>query len=361
MKKNIAFLVGNLAFGGGERMLWMLMRELTRRGYDISIYSYNEDWQTQTEFNDVHILKVLPTAKNKLISYFELKKTLAEYRPDCIISFSLSLIETAVWAARANGIPIICSERCDPAEVPDPGKRDIHRLLRRLSFRYASGVVFQTEDVQKYFSKAIQKHSVVIPNPVIDNDLPCYGESDIEKKIVSSGRLSPEKNFEMLIRAFAALGNNEYTLTIYGDGPLRTNLEKLIDDLGISSRVFLPGRVERVVDYIAKGDIFVMPSNHEGMPNSLIEGMAMGLAPVSTDFASGGARALIKNGVNGFLVPVGDTDALTNVLKDLIDNPNKKKNIKAEAIKIRETHSKDLILAKWVDYIEKLIQSYEKK
>ena len=354
MKRTIGFILVNTKFGGGERILWMLMNEFKLRGYEIEIYTYNPEWITsQNDFNNVILLKTPPIGFNKYTSYKELKCILAKNRPDYIICFSLALAEIAVWATKANNIPIICSERCDPAEIPEPGVRDIHRWLRLISFSLASGVVFQTEEVQKYFPKLIQKHSCVIPNPIIDNNLPPLAINR-KKKIVSTGRLSKEKNFEMLIRAFSKITSSDYTLTIYGEGPQRDYLENIIGELNLSDKVSLPGSVDRVIDHISDADIFVMPSNHEGMPNSLIEGMSVGLVPISTDFASGGARSLITNGINGFLIPVGDESALTDKLDYLINNPDIKERIRKKVNQIRQTHSKEAIIPKWIEYIESL-------
>lgn len=354
MAKTIGFILADTKLGGGERILWMLMNELQSRGYNITIYSHNPDWlHSQNEFKDIVLLSNSPAGiRNKYRYYCELKKSFETRKPNCVICFPLGLAEIAVIAARKSGIPIICSERCDPNEVPEKG--NIHRILRKITFLLSSGIVFQTEQVQAYFSKRIQKHSTVIPNPIIDRNLPEIRENR-NKEIISTGRLSKEKNFEMLIRAFAQIKSKDYKLTIYGEGPLRQYLENIVISLNLSDRISMPGKVERVIDCISQGDIFVMPSNHEGMPNSLIEGMAMGLAPISTDFASGGARALIEDGVNGFLIPVGDCNALVERLNYLIDNPEEKIRIMQAAAYIRKTNSKDVIIPLWIKYIESLL------
>lgn len=350
--KKIGFFVESPNYGGGERILGMLIDSFSKCGYIIELYTYNVEWYRTKQHNGINviILDTQPTGLNKIKAYQELKHIFKSNRPNAIICFHLAYAEVAIWAAKALNIPFILSERCDPKEVP---VSFIHRNLRKIIFSKADGVVFQTVDVQNYFSKRIRNNSIVIPNPVIDDDLPVLNDNNSCKKIiVSSGRLSPEKNFGMLINAFSRANTHDYSLVIYGDGPQRSVLEELIRRLKIQDRVHLPGNVSKVVDYISQADIFVMPSNYEGMPNSLIEGMAMGLACISTDFFSGGARALIHPDYNGILIPVGDTTALINALNKCINNPQYKVKLKKNAMDVRKSNSKEIIIPKWIDFIE---------
>lgn len=357
MEKAVAFIANTIKFGGGERVQNMLIDEIRKRGYKVFVYTYNEAWEgLKDKYDKLRILKYIPVKGQKLKSVKELTYVLKEDKPVCLITFSLALAETAVWAARKTHVPFLTSERCDPWQLPEPATRWIHRVFRDITFRLASGIVFQTQNVQNFFSKSIRKHSKVIHNPVIDDNLPTQSTERIPKKeIVGVGRLSPEKNFKMLIEAFSKLKNaDDYVLKIYGEGPLKEKLNRQIESLGLQDKAFLMGRVDRVIDYISNADIFVLTSHHEGMPNALIEGMAMGLACISTDFATGGAGELIESGKNGLLIPVNDTDALVKELQHLIDDSEFKEKLKKEAIKIRDTHSKDIIIPQWVDYIESL-------
>ena len=357
MHKRIAFFVNQISFGGGERIINMIIDQIRLRGYEVYVYTYNPQWaETDNVFNKLRILSHRPVLGSKFKSFQELKKILKEDSPDCLISITLAVSEIAVWAAHAVGIPFITSERCDPWQIPEPNKRIMHRWLRLLTFAMSDGIVFQTNKVRDFFPNFIRKHSRVIHNPVIDSSLPapCIA-TEVRKEIVSVGRLSPEKNFGMLIDAFSKLKNADgYTLKIYGDGPLKNSLQQQIDTLNLSGRVLLMGKVNRVVDHIYNSDIFVLPSDHEGMPNALIEGLAMGLACISTDMRSGGASELITDSENGLLIPVRDTEALVTAIDRLIKDEGLKNRLKKNAIKIRETHSKDIIIPLWIDYIEQI-------
>ena len=116
------------------------------------------------------------------------------------------------------------------------------------------------------------------------------------------------------------------------------------------------GRVDRVVDYIKDSDIFVLSSDWEGMPNALMESMAMGLACIATDVSTGGSSALIENGRNGIIVPVGEKEPLKKALSILIADDDLRIKMSNEAIEIREKNSKESIIPQWLNYIEALVR-----
>jgi glycosyltransferase involved in cell wall biosynthesis len=205
------------------------------------------------------------------------------------------------------GIKHIISERNDPAHF---GGSTITRIVSRLLMRKANGFVFQTKDAQAFYGGEIAKHSVIIPNPLfIGDDYPdtqYVGER--EETIVTTGRLNKQKNHPLLIRAFKRIAVEfpEYKLIIYGEGPERQNDEALISELGLQERVLLPGTINDVPAKIYKSSLYVLSSDFEGMPNALMEAMALGLPCISTDCPCGGPRELIYKGYIGMLVPVDD-------------------------------------------------------
>lgn len=352
----IGFLVDKISFGGGERILKMLIDDFHKLKHSIFIYTWNKDWLTYEHADgyEICILKEAPIGlKGKIAVYNHLKSKLIDTNPDCLIIFSLGLAEVGVWAAKSAVVPTILSERVDPYFLP---KSILHRCLRKIVYRNCSGIVFQTEIVQAYFSSGIQKNSIVIPNPIMDDNLPIVNVHNYQKEIVAIGRLSEEKNFEWLIRVFSDLKLLEYKLRIFGDGPLYAKLSKTIDSLKMNKYIVLEGKVNDVINCIRNSDIFILSSNHEGMPNALIEAMAMGLACISTDFSSGGARSLIKHNENGLLVPVNDSKILKEAILRLVNDVEFKQNIKREVVKIRETNSKEIIISQWIDFILDIIR-----
>ena len=177
--------------------------------------------------------------------------------------------------------------------------------------------------------------------------------------IVSAGRLAPQKNQKMLITAFSKIANQypDYNLTIYGEGALRQFLEQQISDLGLQERVFLPGNITDLHTQIKTSAFFVMSSDFEGMPNALIEAMALGLPCISTDCPCGGPKTLIREKENGLLIEVGDSDALADAMATLIENQSLAFEMGQNAVAIRDRLSMEMIGKEWVAYFTDVFQS----
>ncbi len=139
--------------------------------------------------------------------------------------------------------------------------------------------------------------------------------------ILAAGRLSPQKDFPTLIRAFALLSRDrELRLLILGEGPERAALESLVRDLGLTERVALPGFQANPFAFMARARLFVLASAWEGLPGVLIQAMACGTPVVSTDCPSG-PREILADGRFGPLVPVGNPPALARAIIDTLDRP----------------------------------------
>lgn len=341
-----------VSLGGGERILYMLASSFAQRGHDVVIFTWNKQWEDPEKIPFQHQLCVLnhtPYLGKGLSSLVELNKEVKKRNVDCLISFLNTTTRVFIGAARLNKIPAITSLRVEP--VFDTF---IKKILKFIIYS-CDGTVFQTNTVRNSFKGRIYRNSVVIHNPIMDDNLPFSNSEDYRKEIVGIGRLTEQKNFALLVDAFAELNPEGYTLKIYGEGHLKDDLSKQIEHYGMSDKIKLMGHVDRVVDHIAKADIFVLSSDWEGMPNALMESMAMGLACVATDVATGGCRDLIQEGENGLLVPVGDKVALREALRRIIENDELKKKLKINAQTIRQTHSKDTIIPQWISFIEECI------
>lgn len=350
----LGFVVGNVKFGGGEKVVQTLIDEFYLLGFEILIYTWNQDWISQKSILPFKIL-VLNNAPlgiaGKFKAYFELRHALKDNPPDCLIIFSLPLAEVGIFSAKSLKIPVLLSERVDPSFLPT---NQIHRLMKKIVFSLADRIVFQTEEVKNYFSKRIQRKGIVIQNMIMNENFPISENFIYRKEIIAAGRLSAEKNYQMLIKGFYLANLPDYKLRILGEGPEFKNLYNLIQELGLENRVFMEGHVDDVMSYFINADIFVITSNHEGLPNVLIEAMATGKACISTDFNSGGARALIDDGLNGILIPVNDTKALKNALLFLVENTSLKDQIKLRALEIRINNSKKNIMPKWIELIKSM-------
>ena len=153
-------------------------------------------------------------------------------------------------------------------------------------------------------------------------------------------------------------------MKIYGpdseDGT-KEKLEEIIRANQAKDWMQLMGGTDRLEELIPKAAIYALPSNYEGMPNALMEAMAMGMPCISTDCPAGAPRVLIQDGVNGLLIPVGDEAAMTAAILKLIENPELRRSLGQEARKIREIAGTDEIYHQWKDYLEEVIREREGK
>ena len=162
-----------------------------------------------------------------------------------------------------------------------------------------------------------------------------------------------KKNHELLIKAFSKIAYkyNNINLKIYGEGPLHSNLQKLIESLRLSGRVYLMGTVDNIQDVMKDAGMFVLSSDFEGLPNALMEAMAIGLPVISTDCPCGGPNMLIKNYENGLLVKPGDENELSNAMEYIIKNQNDADKMGLKAKKTAEMYKPEKIFNDWSTYI----------
>ena len=353
----IAFCINQLTKGGAERVVSNLSNYLVDNN-DVTIISLRKDKPAYDISNKV-IIKFLDKSErcNKIKKYYnrlnEMKRIIKKEKFDVIVSFLPEASFLSLLVKKDN--KIIVSVRNDPKVEY---KSFSYYLLMKLLYKKADGFIFQTRDAQKYF------HEFNITSEIIMNSLnPNFliGEADFskEKKIVAVGRLTEQKNHKMLIRTFKKISERykDYKLYIYGDGPLRKELENLIDELNLSELIILPGVIDNIKSEIINARMYVLCSNYEGMPNSLIEAFSLGIPCISTDCPCGGPREIIENGYNGYLITPEAEDELYNCMVNLIDNEDTCKMFSMNSIKSREKFNPQIVNKKWKEFIEKIVRS----
>jgi len=354
----ILFFIPSLGSGGAERVISNLSNEFVLRDHEVTVALTFRDRRIYPISDKIKVIPIQnyqPGTKtmSEPLRILAIRRIIKENKPDCVISFIVGTNIDVCIASLGLKIPLIISERNDPHNEL-VGKK-IKSLMRRLFYSRADALVLLTEDMKDFYPKKQRERSLIILNPVT-TDLPEKYEGEREKKIVSVGRLTKEKNHQMLIDAFALAGLKErgYRLEIYGEGPYEAELKKKIEEKGLEDSVTLMGFSENVYECIKNAAIFVLPSDYEGLPNALLEAMCMGIPSVSTDSPIGGPKTLITNEENGLLVPVGNTEKTAEALLAMVNSPEKAKQMGENAYLLKEKFAVKNIATQWLELIDKI-------
>lgn len=350
----ITFIIGIMGNGGAERVISILSDIFVKKDYQVSIITIYGDKIDYKLNSKVKHIPIKCSSKWRLFRSIErcifLRKYYINQKPDVVISFLADVNIHSLIAGLFTNTKIIVSERNDPNQDP---KNRLIRKIRNIVYRRADGLVYQTPDAKRYFRYLSKKNNVIIPNPIKDN-LPFPYRGERKKEIVTACRLSQQKNLVMMIDAFNIIQNiyKEYKLIIYGEGPLREKLEQYIEEKGLREKVFLPGFSKNLHYDMLKAKMFVISSNYEGISNSMLEALAIGLPVIATDCPIGGSRIFIKNGFNGVLVNIGDTKAMAEAMINIIENDQYSKKLSSNAATIRKKLSTEVIGDMWINFVE---------
>lgn len=351
----IAFVIGGFAFGGAERVLCAIANRFYSDGNEVSIITLANAEKTYPLADNIKIINGIGW-KNYFDGVLKLRRVLVNENADIIISFLVQVNIAVCMAMLGKKTPVIISERNDPKRMPSEKYK---KILRKIFYRFSDGYVFQTEEAKQYFSKAIQKRSVVIPNPIfLEESMPTTFDEK-NHNIVSVGRYVPQKNQKMLISAFTKacrLVDSDWKLEFYGEGDLKPELAEQIESLGMNDRIKLCNPIRNIPEMLGTKAVFVLPSNYEGMPNALIEAMGMGLACISTDCPCGGPRYLIESGDNGLLVSVDNEDEMVDALCSLMSNHVMRKRLGRNASDIRQKLNIEVVYDMWKKYVAEVIK-----
>lgn len=351
--KEIIFIIGYLSNGGAERVVSVLANDFVEKGFNVSILTILGDNKQYELDSRINYIPLVSKYNNKIMRVLEriafIRKNIKSVNECYVISFLAQINIYSIVSNIFNKSKLIVSERNDPYQDPT---NKIHRKIRDFLYNFADGFVFQTEDAKNYFSKRIQSKSTIIPNPLKEN-LPEPFIGVREKKIVTAVRLEYQKNVKMLINSYYKIQKEypEYILEIYGKGPLKEKLVSQCKELGIVDKVNFCGYSENLHNDILKAKIFVLPSNYEGISNSMIEALALGIPVVSTDHPIGGARMFIKPEFNGLLVNVNDCEATYRAIKRIIESDSLEEKFSKNAINIREDLNANKIANDWQKFM----------
>ncbi|MFY9608433.1 MAG: glycosyltransferase family 4 protein [Blastocatellia bacterium] len=379
----MTLVIGTLGGGGAERVATTMANYWAQRGREVAILTthfsgesacYELDQRVRhldlstprfnslpTDLNVVAPLARLISAcspaeqavlRSKVTHPLKLRGAILSTRPDLVISYMDRTNICVLLATHGLGLPVIASEQADPTQnfIGEGWER-----LRRRLYPQARYVTVLTEESLGYFSSFAGMRGRIVPN-VLTPEVFTSGNEMPQRKngktLMAMGRLGHEKGFDLLLSAFAVVArmHNDWTLEILGEGPVRPYLESCVQKLGLSGRVRMPGFSHRPFEAMRRSDLFVLSSLDEGFANVLIEAMACGLPVVSFDCPSG-PRHIIRDGVDGILVPPRDAQAMAAALDRLMGDEAERKRLASRAPEVVERFGLEKVMSMWEELV----------
>ena len=362
----VTLVIPSLWGGGAERVLSVLANGWVEQGDDVSILIFEPTGApTYPIYPQVRVryLDLVRRSHNLwegLTQNFRrlrvLRRAIRESRPDIIVSFMSQTNVLTLLATRGLRSAVIISERTSPRRQA-VGR--LWRALRRLSYPLADALVCPTRSGLAGFQAIARVRGATIPNPVeVPADRVRQRGSRAGNLLIAMGRLIPEKGFDLLLEAFARVGcrHPDWSLTIIGQGVLRSQLEEQSRGLKIAEKVHFAGHLADPFPLLCAGDLFVLSSRFEGFPMALAEAMACGLPVVSFDCPDG-PREIIRSGIDGVLVPPEDVDALAAAMDRLMSDGEERARLAANALDVTTRFSKETVLSQWRQLFNELLST----
>lgn len=388
-RKEILLLIPRMAGGGAERVIGILADGFAKAGYDTTLMITNQKlcdmvgYEISGKVKVLSMLDMLAPESHKATYWFMKQKTrvwgtiteilhrpvadklayetflwqnhrhieclreyLREHPKATMIAFLQPTVNVALLANAGLSNKLIISERADPARYK------LNRYMPYFAEKWypkADGIVFQSESAQSCFPQNIIEKSTVIYNP-LNPRLPKPYLGQRRKTVVNFCRLTAQKNLPLLIDAFARFVEDypEYQLEIWGEGEAEQEVRDYITNQAMGEKIILKPFDATLHTQIRDCAMFVSSSDYEGMSNSMLEALAIGLPTVCTDCPAGGARAIIRDHENGLLTPVGDSEALYRAMKEIAESPELAQTFSQNGAKIRDELSVDVIAQKWM-------------
>lgn len=373
MSRQLTLVIHALHTGGAERVLARLANHWAAAGDEVTVITLDAVESDRLELHPrvgrIGLDAMCPARSrwqgllNNLGRLWRLRRSIRRAGARCVISFSDKMNVLTLLACRGLSVDVVIAERSHPTHQSlGPG----WERLRRLAYPRCRALVAQTQAVAAVCRPLVGTRPIyVIPNPAVPPALPTSADpapraADV-RRVMGLGRLSYEKGFDLLIRAFArvAAQHGRWTLQIVGDGEQRPRLEELVEQLGLQARVQLPGWSEQPEVLLAQADLFVLPSRYEGFPNALLEAMASGLPVISFACASG-PREIIRPDVDGLLVPAEDVEALAAALDRLMADAAQRERLARRAGEVVTRFAESAFYEAWDQALTAVAQGVAK-
>ena len=344
-------------YGGASKMIISVAEAMSNIGHESYVYAYGSESCPLDIPNKVQYIKGSPYIRNRALRHLlkvgEIRKVIKYINPDLIVTFMPYPSILTMIAKLGLKKKIVISERGDPAIYGGFIKLFGHKIISR-----ADGAVFQTEGARDFYSGRLHDRSVIIPNAITIRRSKRIPWNERENQIAFVGRFfNQQKRQDLMVKAFSKIAPEfpNLTLVFYGDGEDMDKIKRQVDEAQLSDKVIFAGSVSPIESFIKNAKMYVLSSDYEGIPNSLIEAMCVGLPCVATDCTPGGARLLIDNEKNGFLVPKGDAQAIADKCLKILADPESAELMGIMAQDICERLAPEVIYPRWNEYLSKIV------
>ena len=344
--QKVMFIISSFCIGGVEKVVINILKNLDKNKYSPVLVILASDATLQRELRDTTIPIIKLGVEGRFATLrliLPLAKLINREKPRTIISFMWG-INSIVMLTKIflySPVRIILSERIHLGyDIPNYQFSFIRRFLIKQLYPKSDTIIAISSGIKKNLIEEfnVPKEKIKVIHNGIDLEsikilADAHFNAPFKSYIVSVGRLEKQKNYSLLLNAFAKISKKyNVGLVILGEGKERKNLEELIDNLGLDGKVFMPGVVDNPYSWLAHGKIFVLCSQYEGFGNVIIEAMACGIPTVATDCPSGPGE-IIKHGVTGLLVENNNAKKLEEAISKLLDNTSLAKEISERALK----------------------------
>ena len=354
----ITLVIFSLVAGGAERVMAAMANFWAEKGWTVNLLTL--DAGTEPPFYPLHpAVRHQPLALagissgpvQALLSNFhrirKLRAAIRQTEPGAVISLMSETNVLTLLATAGLDVPVLVQEQNEPSQQKI---RRTWGTLRRWTYPHATRVILLTQRSLGYFSQRVQKRTRIIPNPAMVTGEPGVpvASNGHARTMIAMGRLVPQKGLDLLLQAFARVADKhpDWSLEILGEGQLRGELEALTQSLGLRERVRLPGTTKEPHAKLRSADLFVMSSRHEGFPLSLCEALACGLPAISFDCPTGPSE-IIRDGIDGVLVPPENIAALSAAMDQLMGDAPRRAALAARAPEVLERFGLGKIMGLW--------------
>lgn len=353
----ICIVIDSIKYSGAAKIVTWLSNNLIK-SYEIDVITHSKQKDFYKFSNSVNRLNYFPK-RNKLfsgIAYIRfLVDNINKRKYDLLISFLPIESLYGILAAKITNKKIIICERSDPYN-----EKTFLANIGRFFYRFADGAVFQTIGARDYFSRKIREKSEIIENPVNNiNTREYIPYNQRENSICAVSRIDVhQKRLDVLVKAFNEIHKecSNVILNIFGDGPDKALIEKMINEYNLQDYVIFHGKVENITTVIKNSKLYLLTSDFEGIPNSMIEALSVGIPCISTDCSPGGARVLIQNNLNGFIVNREDYEGISKKAIYILKNMEKAERMSKYAYESINKFDENIIYDKWETFIDKIVK-----